>query len=91
VGCCDLAAITGLGTSGLFLYKGDYSAANPALVSDAIDLNYPTTCEKNDVFSVCEKFGIIRVDTLSFQFVGMSKDLCPNGDSTLVCSGGAYY
>lgn len=98
-GCCGIGTITGLedGTFGLFLYKGAYNADTTVpeevetLVCDTADLNWSDTCEKHDTFSVCEKQGIIRTDTLSFQFVGMSRDACPYGDTELVCAGGAYY
>jgi hypothetical protein len=30
------------------------------------------------------------MDTLTFDFVGISKTSCPNGDNELACAGGSY-
>lgn len=64
--CCGITTPTGTGTSGLFLYAGTYdsTASMTPLVRDTANLSYTAACKAGDKFSVCEQFGIIRVNTL---------------------------
>jgi hypothetical protein len=76
----------------LFLFRGTYDAAAKAtdakvLAWDAQSVNTTVDCVSDEVFSLCEKVGIIITDSVSFTFTSTVKApaTCDAGAISLPC------